>query len=91
MVRHWMSRKSMCLADDIYLVTNFFIRMATKFAGQYIQSFINIMKTQFGLDVMMFGRYLDNKDCVSTFKYVQVYYTIFSFDNIAAGNRLSQI
>lgn len=44
--------------------------MATKFAGQYVQSFLNIMKTQFGLDAVIFGGYLDNRDVVNTFKYV---------------------
>jgi hypothetical protein len=45
-------------------------RIATKFAGQYIQSFLNVMKTQFGLEMVLFGGYLDNKDTVNIFKYV---------------------
>lgn len=46
-------------------------RLASKFAAPYIQSFLDIMKTQFGVEVMIFGGYVDNNGTVNTFKYVE--------------------
>ena len=47
--------------------------MATKFIGQYVQSFLNVMKMQFGVEMMLFGGYLDNKENVNTFRFVVLY------------------
>jgi hypothetical protein len=65
--------------------------MATKFAAPYIQSFLNIMKTQFGVELMVFGGYLDNEGTVNTFKYVLLFFPPYiSVDNILIGNKLFQ-
>jgi len=52
--------------------------MATKFAGQYVQSFLNIMKMQFGVEMMVFGGYLDNKDAINTFRCVVLHRILIS-------------
>ena len=69
-----MSRRSAWLLDNIYAFSDFYLnRMATKFVGQYVQSFLNVMKTQFGVEMMLFGGYLDNKENVNTFRFVVLY------------------
>lgn len=69
-----MSRRSAWLLDNIHAFSDFYLnRMATKFVGQYVQSFLNVMKTQFGVEMMLFGGYLDNKENVNTFRFVVLY------------------
>jgi hypothetical protein len=61
--------------------------MATKFAGQYVQSFLNVMKTQFGVEIMVFGGYLDNTENVNTFRLVVLYPICFSFITFILENK----
>ena len=69
-----MSRRSAWLLDNIHAFSDFYLnRMVTKFVGQYVQLFLNVIKTQFGVEMMLFGGYLDNKENVNTFRFVVSY------------------